>query len=55
MKQSESVFIPSIFGLMEQFRSSRHLIYFKYNNHIRDKQLLLEKQKNRYDGNQING
>ena len=55
MKQSESVSIPSIFGLREQFRSSRLLIYFNYRNHIRDKKLVLGEQKIRYDGNPING
>ena len=55
MKQSESVSIPSIFGLREQSRSWRLLIYFKYNNHIRDKKLVLGEQKSRYDGNPING
>ena len=55
MKQSESVSIPSIFGLREQFRSSRVLIYFKYNNHIRDKNFPLGERKSRYDGNPING
>ena len=55
MKQSESVSIPSIFGLREQFRSSRLLIYFKYNNHIRDEKLLLGERKSRYDGNSISG
>ena len=54
MKQSESVSIPSIFGLREQFRSSRVLIYFKYNNHIRDN-FALGERKSRYDGNPING
>ena len=34
MKQSESVSIPSIFGLMEQLRSSRLLIYYKYNEKV---------------------
>ena len=55
MKQSESVSIPSIFGLREQFRSSRLLIYFNYRNHIRDKKLVLGERKSRYDGNPING
>ena len=55
MKQSKSVSIPSIFGLREQFRSSRLLIYFNYRNHIRDKKLVLGEQKIRYDGNPING
>ena len=55
MKQSESVSIPSIFGLREQFHSSRHVIYFKYDNHIRDKKLVQGEQKSRYDGNPING
>ena len=34
MKQSESVSIPSIFGLMEQLRSSRLLIFYKYNEKV---------------------
>ena len=34
MKQSESVSIPSIFGLMEQLCSSRLLIYYKYNEKV---------------------
>ena len=55
MKQSESVPIRSIFGLRKQFRTSRLLIYFKYNNHIRDKKLVLAERKSRYDGNPING
>ena len=55
MKQSESVSIPSIFGLREQFRSSQLLIYFKYNDHIPDKKLVLREWKSRYDGNPING
>ena len=55
MKQSESVSMPSIFGLREQFRSPRLLIYFKYNNHIRDKKLVLGEQKNGFDGNAMNG
>ena len=55
MKQSESVPIRSIFGLREQFHTSSLLIYFKYNNHIRDKKLVLEERKTRYDGNPING
>ena len=55
MKQSQSVSIPSIFALREQFRSSRLLMYFKYNDHIQDKKLVLRKQKSRYDGNPING
>ena len=55
MKKSKSVSIPSIFGLREQFRSSRLLIYFKYNNHIRDEKLLLGERKSRYDGNSISG
>ena len=55
MKQSESVSIPSIFGLKEQFRSSRLLIYYKYNNHIEDKKIVLGERKSRYDGNPING
>ena len=55
MKKSESVSIPSILGLREQFRSSRLLIYFKYNNHIRDEKLLPGERKSRYDGNPING
>ena len=38
-----------------QFRSSSLLIYFKYNNHIRDKNLVLGERKSRYDGNPING
>ena len=54
MKQTESVSVPSIFGLREQFRSSRLLINFKYNNHIRDKKLVLGERKSRYDGNKIN-
>ena len=55
MKQSKSVSTPSIFGLREQFRSSRLLIYYKYNNHIGDKKLVLGERKSRYDGNPING
>ena len=55
MKQSESISIPSIFGLREQFRSSSLLIYFKYNNHIRDKKLVLGERKSRHDGNPVNG
>ena len=55
MKQTESVSVPSIFGLREQFRSSRLLIYFKYNNHIRDKNLAPKERKSRYDCNKING
>ena len=51
MKQSESVSIPSIFGLREQFRSSVLLINFKYNNQIRDKKPLLGERKSRYNGN----
>ena len=54
MKQSESVSVPSIVGLREKFRSSRLLIYFKYNNHIRDMKLVLGERKSRYDGNPIN-
>ena len=54
MKQSESVPIRSIFGLREQFHTSSLLIYFKYNNHIRDKKLVLGERKSRYDGNPIN-
>ena len=53
MKQSES--ISSIFGLREQFRSSSLLIYFKYNNHIRDQKLVLGERKSTYDGNPVNG
>ena len=54
-KQSESVSIPSIFGLREQVRSPRFLIYFKYNNHIRDKKLVPGKRKSAFHGNPING
>ena len=38
-----------------QFCSSSLLIYFKHNNHIRDKKLVLGERKSRYDGNPING
>ena len=55
MKQSASVSIPSIFGSKKQFHSSRLLIYFKYNNHSRDKKLVLGERKSRYDDNPING
>ena len=54
MKQSESVSILSIFGFREQFRSSRFLIYYEYNNHIRDKKLVLGERKTRYDAKPIN-
>ena len=55
MKQSESVSIPSIFGLREQFRSLRLLIYFNYSNHIRDKKLELGERESRSDDPPING
>ena len=38
-----------------QFCSSSLLIYFKHNNHIRDKKLVLGERKSRYDSNPING